>query len=394
MKARLFTPVNALALGALTLAVFGVGVLVSTIGHESLLGTSSGPLPFAFGLVGLVVAYKRPGNPIGWCFLIAAFLITLDNAASAYSVAVYRQHRDLPLGPLALFLQPSWAPAIVLFGASVQLFPSGKLPTGPWSWLFWGFLVLGCLWIAGALAIVAAELLQHTVHVTSGGDLLQLDHPAGDTAWWGWLEGAFFVAFGLLLLSWLVRELPAYRRATGERRQQLKWLMAGGVVAAVGLAVSVSGQNGVLGAAGTIAITALPISVGIGILKFRLYEIDRLISRTLSYAIVTGSLVAVFLGIVVLTTDVLPFSSPVGVAASTLAAAALFNPLRQRVQRFVDRRFNRARYDAEEIVGSLTHRLREAVDLETVQSSLDEAVRGAVQPVHITVWLNPGVADS
>ena len=143
------------------------------------------------------------------------------------------------------------------------------------------------------------------------------------------------------MLAWLIRELPAYRRATGEHRQQLKWLMAGGVVAAVGLVVSVAGQNGVLGVVATIAITALPISVGIGVLKFRLYEIDRLISRTLSYAIVTGSLVAVFLGVVVLTTDVLPFSSPVGVAASTLAAAALFNPLRQRVQRFVDRRFNR-----------------------------------------------------
>ena len=282
----------------------------------------------------------------------------------------------------------------MLFGASVQLFPSGKLPAAPWSWLYWGFLALGFLWIGGALAIVTAELLQHSVQVTPGGDLLQLDHPTGNTAWWGWIEGAFFVAFGVLLLAWLVRELPAYRRATGEHRQQLKWLMAGGVGAAIGLVVSVTGQNGVVGAVGTIAITALPISVGIGVLKFRLYEIDRLISRTLSYAIVTGSLVAVFLGVVVLTTDVLPFSSPVGVAASTLAAAALFNPLRQRVQRFVDRRFNRARYDAEAIVGGLTSRLREAVDLETVQSSLDEAVRGAVQPVHVTVWLNPGATDS
>ncbi len=374
--------------------MLGVGVLASKIGHESLLVTSSGPLPLAFGLVGLLVAYKRPANPIGWCFLVAAFLLTLDGAASAYSVAVYRGHHDLPLGPLALFLQPSWAPAIVLFGASVQLFPSGKLPAAPWSWLFWGFLALGVIWIAGALAIVTAELLQHSVQVTSGGDLIQLDHPTGNTAWWGWIEGSFFVAFGLLLLAWLIRELPAYRLATGERRQQLKWLMAGGVVAAVGLAVSVTGQNGVLGAVATVAITALPISVGIGILKFRLYEIDRLISRTISYAIITGSLAAVFLGVIVLTTRVLPFSSPVGVAASTLAAAALFNPLRQWVQRLVERRFNRARYDAEATVAAFSRLLREAVDLETVQVSLDEAVRGAVQPAHVTVWLNRGPAES
>jgi hypothetical protein len=386
VKARVFTPTVALVLGALSVIVLGGALLIST-GDERVLVTSSGPLPFAFGLVGLLVAYKRPENPIGWCFLIAAFLITLDGAASAYSVAVYRGHRDLPFGPLALFLQPSWAPAIVLFGVSVQLFPSGKLPAAPWSWLFWGFPALGCIWVFGALAIVAFELLRHSVHVTPSGDLLQLDHPSGHARWWGWLEGAFFVAFGLLLLAWLVRELPAYRRATGERRQQLKWLLAGGVIAGVGLAMSVSGQNGVIGAVGTIAITALPISVGIGILKFRLYDIDRLISRTISYAIVTGFLATVFLGVIVLTTRVLPFSSPVGVVASTLAAAALFNPLRQRVQRFVDRRFNRARYDAEATVAAFSRLVRDAVDLETVESSFVAAVDNAVEPAFLTVWL-------
>jgi hypothetical protein len=387
LRVRLATPTAALALGALTLLVLGFGVLISNIEHESVMSTLSGPLPIAFGLVGLVVASKRPSNPIGWCFLVAAFLITLDGAASAYSVAVYREHRDLPLGPLALFLQPSWAPAIVLFGVSIQLFPSGRLPAGRWRWALWGFLGLGVLWITGALAIVAAELLQDSVRVTSGGDLVQLDHPTGNTAWWGWIEGAFFVAFGVLLLAWLARELRAYRRSKGEHRQQLKWLMVGGVVAAVGLAVSVSGQNGILGALATIAICALPISVGIGILKFRLYEIDRLISRTISYAIVTGSLVTVFLGVIVLTTRVLPFSSPIGIAVSTLVAAALFNPLRRRVQRFVDRRFNRARYDAEATVAAFSRLLRDAVDLETVQASLVAAVDHAVEPVSLTVWI-------
>jgi hypothetical protein len=117
--------------------------------------------------------------------------------------------------------------------------------------------------------------------------------------------------------------------------------------------------------------------------------IDRLISRTLSYLIITGLLAGVFVGIVVLTTDVLPFSSPVGVAASTLAAAALFNPLRLRVQRLVDRRFNRARYDAEAIVAAFTMRLRDAVDLDTVRHELLAAVDGAVQPAHASLWLRP-----
>ena len=129
--------------------------------------------------------------------------------------------------------------------------------------------------------------------------------------------------------------------------------------------------------------------MGVGILKYRLYEIDRLISRTISYAILTGLLVAVFLGIVGLTTRVLAFSSPVGVAASTLAAAALFNPLRLRVQRLVDRRFNRARYDADAIVAAFTLRLRDAVDLDTVRHELLAAVDGAVNPAHASVWIRP-----
>jgi hypothetical protein len=143
-----------------------------------------------------------------------------------------------------------------------------------------------------------------------------------------------------------------------------------------------------IGDAAVVGFLAFPISIGVGILKYRLYEIDRLISRTLSYAIVTGLLVLVFGGIVVSTTDVLPFSSPIGVAASTLAVAALFNPLRQRVQRFVDRRFNRARYDAEAIVAAFSARLRDAVDLDTVRGDLVHAVERAVEPSYSSLWIN------
>ncbi len=129
-------------------------------------------------------------------------------------------------------------------------------------------------------------------------------------------------------------------------------------------------------------------------MKYRLYEIDRLISRTISYAIVTGVLVGTFLGIVLLATRVLPFSSPVAVAASTLAAAALFNPLRRRVQRVVDRRFNRARYDTEAIVAAFALRLREAVDLDTVHSELLAAVTGAIHPSQTSLWIKPPARSS
>jgi hypothetical protein len=136
-------------------------------------------------------------------------------------------------------------------------------------------------------------------------------------------------------------------------------------------------------------LTAFPLAAGVAILRYRLYDIDRLISRTLSYAVVTGLLAMVFASIVVLATDVLPFSSPVAVAASTLAAAALFNPLRGRVQRIADRRFNRAHYDAEATVAVFGSRLRDDVDFDTIRVELIETVHRSFEPTHTSLWLTP-----
>jgi hypothetical protein len=137
-----------------------------------------------------------------------------------------------------------------------------------------------------------------------------------------------------------------------------------------------------------LGFAALPVSIGVGILKYRLYEIDRIISRTLAYAIVTGLLVGMYAGLVLLATDVLSVHTPVAVAASTLAAAALFNPLRSRVQRAVDRRFNRARYDADRTIAEFADRLKGTVDLASVQDDLTNAVHRALQPAHVSVWIS------
>jgi hypothetical protein len=137
-----------------------------------------------------------------------------------------------------------------------------------------------------------------------------------------------------------------------------------------------------------LGFAALPLSIGIGILKYRLYEIDRLISRTLAYAIVTGLLVGVYAGLVLLATGVLRFRAPVAVAAATLAAAALFNPLRQRVQHMVDHRFNRARYNADLTVTAFAGRLQDAVDLEAVRTGLAAVVHQALEPAHISIWVS------
>jgi hypothetical protein len=262
--------------------------------------------------------------------------------------------------------------------------------------VLWAYLAIVAVWVGGALGISVAAITQHTVHVTSAGDLRQLDQPRGSTHWWGVVQQVSMVTFGVMFLAWLAREVPAFRRSAGEHRQQLKWVMGGALVAVIcGVFLVVfsgrPGIEGVVGSVATVGVGALPVGVGVGVLKYRLYEIDRLISRTISYAVVTGSLVAVFLGLVFLTTRVLPFSSPVGVAASTLAAAALFNPLRARVQRLVDRRFNRSRYDAEAAVEAFARRLREAVDLDAVESGLHDAVGRAVEPAHLSLWIRtPG----
>ena len=144
-----------------------------------------------------------------------------------------------------------------------------------------------------------------------------------------------------------------------------------------------------MASAGFLTIVALPISIGVAILRYRLYEIDRLVSRTLSYAILTGLLVGVYFSVVTLATRALPLSSPVAVAASTLAAAALFSPLRNRIQHMVDRRFNRARYDAEEVVDAFTRTLRDAIELDTVSGRLAGVVERTVHPAHVSLWIRP-----
>jgi hypothetical protein len=137
-----------------------------------------------------------------------------------------------------------------------------------------------------------------------------------------------------------------------------------------------------------VAIVTVPVAVAVAVLRYRLYDIDRVLSRTLAYAIVTGLLAGIYAGLVLLATQVLRFSSPVAVAAATLAAAALFNPIRRRVQHAVDRRFNRARYDADRTVAAFAARLKDAVDLDAVRGDLATVVQTALEPAHVSVWIS------
>ena len=154
------------------------------------------------------------------------------------------------------------------------------------------------------------------------------------------------------------------------------------------VSITVPALNGAGSIAGTLGILVLPVSLALGILKFRLYDIDRIISRTVAYAVLTGILVGVYAGLVLLATQVLAVKSPVAVAASTLAVAAQFSPLRRRVQRAVDRRFNRARYDADQTVAAFAARLKDAVDLDAVRDDLASVVAKALEPAHVSVWMS------
>ena len=383
----------------LILVLMAAQPLLAGLARQGLMASGGSlPLPFpvAFAVVGFVVAWRKPANPLGWLILAEAVFSTLSEDASFYTVADYRLHAgSLPFGWVALLAQPGWAPTIALLGLIVLLYPDGRLPSARWRWALWPYLGVALLWVAGALVFTVGAIAGHHTVVDAGGNLVTLDHPTGAATWWGLAQNLFFL---LLLVSWvaaLAGQAAALRRSSGERRQQLKWLLGGAVVSGVGgvLLFTLSqagGVAGVLGGAGAFCLLALPASIGVGILKYRLFDIDRIISRTLAYALVTGLLVGVYAGLVLLATQVLRFSSPVAVAAATLAAAALFNPVRVRVQRAVDRRFNRARFDADRIVAAFAGRLKDAVNLGSVRDDLAGTVHTALEPAQVSVWISGG----
>ena len=251
-------------------------------------------------------------------------VFSLQAGAVAYSVLDYRLHHGtLPLGRLAIALQAAWAGGLVLTAGCLWLFPDGHLPRGRWRPVGGALFALGLLFGAVMFVPFAIAAAAPVVRVDASGTPFTIDHPTGSELPWVVVVNIGFFALLLSWVVWLAVQVPRYRRSSGE----------------------------------------------------------------LAYAIVTGLLVGVYAGLVRRATQVLRLHSTVAVAAATLAAAALFNPLRKRVQRAVDRRFNRARYDAEATVATFAGRLRESVDLASIQNELAAAVDQAFEPTHISVWL-------
>jgi hypothetical protein len=341
--------------------------------------------------VGIVVARRQPGNPLGWLYLLIASCLFLATDGGDYASFVYRTGHHLPLGAVGLVLDQTWTEGLALFVLVILLFPDGKLPRGSWRWALRTYCVLYAALFTAFVVATAGALTAHPLRVDATGGLSAIDNPVG---WFAVAERSFLLLLLAFSLAFIGRQVLSWRRSSGERRQQLKWLASGATVTIVSVVVAIplstSGPTTLLDWVDNLAwfgLAALPVSMGVGILKYRLYEIDRIISRTLGYTVVTALLIGVYGGIVLLSHDLLPLTSPVAVATATLVAAASFSPLRRRVQRIVDRRFNRARYDAEVTVAAFAGRLKDAVDLDTVRLDLTGVIQQTLEPVHVSMWL-------
>ena len=401
MSTKRFLTVVAWSAGALSLAGFAAAwVLAVRNGDVFDISAEFSPDRYmvAYAVAGTILASRRPTNPVGWFLLTIGLVTGLRGLAGEYALyALAGPHHPGHPGGVWAAWYVGWSLTLLfpdgMLTFLLLLFPDGRPLTRRWRAVFWG------------AAVVAASLLVITwldpAPIMVGGlpsepnptGIRGLGHPLhsalGNGTW------VFSLVFLLLAVASVVLR---YRRSAGEERLQLKWF-AYAVAVSLGLIFALLPVQPT-GTAGQViydmAIVAgiglaLPAAIGIAVLKYRLYAIDRIISRTVSYVLVTGLVVGVYLGCVALLTRVLPVRGSVGVAVSVLAAVALFNPLRRRVQAAVDRRFNRARYDAERVVTQFSVQLRDQVDIDVLGEDLLDVVDQVLVPAHLSLWLRePG----
>jgi hypothetical protein len=332
----------------------------------------------AAAVIGFVLASRRPENRIGWLFLLAGLTLGLGGFSNQYALhALVADPGSWPAGRALAWLS-NWISVIpaTILAFLLLLFPTGYLRSRRWRPAAW--------FIGGVSGFVAVWLLIAATSLWA--------HPFNSSQGWSGLIGVLFLITAVLISAALLVSVAAlvvrFAKSSGEERLQLKWCAAAALLLVVVFVASIWLNSAVVNVLQSLAFVCLWMAIAIAVLKYRLYEIDRIISRTLAYAIVTGLLVGVYAGLVLLATQVLTIKSPVAVAGSTLVAAALFSPLRSRVQRTVDRRFNRARYDADQTMAAFAARLKGAVDLDSVRNDLAEAVDQALEPAHVSVWIS------
>ena len=349
----------------------------------------------AFGLflpLGAFIAQRRPTNAIGWLMIAIGFSVLVSSAATEYATrALVVDPGSLPAGPEVSYLSELLGvPGLVLMSFLMLLFPTGHLPSRSWRWVTRA---------AGANAVVIVAALASTW--PARGPQLLVSDPPDDLLF---PPAVFDVGWLLLMASAVAGMLSLvarFRQSSGVERQQLKW-MAYVVAVVAGLVVINFFVLDPLGVEPfvtdvaeqilNVAVAGIPVAAAIAISRYRLYEIDVVINRTLVYGTLTAVLVGTYVGLVfVLQALLAPVTadSDLAVAASTLAVAALFGPLRNRVQGFIDRRFYRRKFDAQTTLEDFSNHLRDEVELTSLSGKLTGVVADTMQPAHVSLWLRP-----
>jgi hypothetical protein len=353
----------------LTLAVLAEGAAFALV------------FPLGYASVGLVLSLRRPANPIGWLFAASGLAWSLTIPVDPWVNQLLLDHRPLPLAAQlgALVGEFNWAPAVALgITLPALLVPDGRLRSRRWR------PVAAAAVVGPVLGMVGGSLLP--------GQLEETVRPIANPFGLAGMAGTVAAVVGFSGLVLWAASLPAalvslvlrFRAARGTERQQLRWVAAGAAGAVAGLLVGMAGV-----VVTYFAVLCVPVGVAVAVLRYRLWDLDRLVSRTVTYTLVTALLVLPYLLILPAATRLVEGSGSLAVAAATLAAAAVFQPLRRRVQDLVDRRFNRRRYDAARTVDRFSVRLREQVDLDALEAELVAVVDQTMQPTQASLWLRP-----
>ena len=371
------------SLFALVLLVLTTGLLFWSLDASFFLAPTF--IAALFGSVGALVASRRPKNPIGWLFLVFAVVAAVAGSADAYAYYALVEHPGtVPGGDWVAWVGGGiWHPAFGFFVFSFLLFPNGRLPSTRWRPVAW-IAAVNYL-VGGVLGLLWGPLSE---------DLYPYAEPPFRLPGYSIAGAVFlvfiFVNFGLLALS-AVSLVLRMRRAAGVERQQLKWFVYAVALFALVFppSILVFGDGRLI----ALLLPLVPAAAGIAILRYRLYDIDVIVNRTLVYGSLTVMLGLVYFGSVVSLQYVFRAftggNSQLVIVASTLAIAALFSPLRRRVQSAIDRLFYRRKYDAAKILEAHSARLRDETDMGALNSGLLSTVRDTVQPEHVSLWLAP-----
>jgi hypothetical protein len=389
------------ALWALTLlglaATLWLDILLGRAGHPQLAylwGTGNLPLLVAAvsaATVGTVVVGRRPGHRVGWLLVLQGLLIAAAGFAFSYTrYGLVARPGALPAAAwLAGYATAGVFTYLSCTGFILLLTPTGSPPSPRWRW--WARVA------AAGLGVVFVTAVLHPTPLYP--EYPEIGNPLGVAALADGPPALLFPLGALVILAALVvgavSLLLRFRRARGVERQQLRWVALGAALAAALFLIAVAalileeGDDVILQAALGASMAVLPLATGAAILRYRLYDIDRVVSRTVAYALLTLLLGLGYAAVVLGLGRLLPEGSTLVVAGATLAVAAVFSPLRRRVQAAVDRRFNRRRHDAAQTIAAFSARLRDQVDLDTISVELVTLVDQTMQPTQASLWLRP-----